>query len=120
MGDMLRKCLNWKVLAGLAAVGLAVWVLAPGLAAGAIPLLIVLVCPLSMLLMMRGMHGEESSVHGRTEPTNRAQASSVQELPEFKTRRAELEAERQTLSREIARLEEDEDRQSQGRQQTRP
>lgn len=48
-------CLNWKVVGGLAVVGLAVWAFAPNLVAGATPLLLALACPLSMLFMMRGM-----------------------------------------------------------------
>ncbi|MPZ15318.1 MAG: DUF2933 domain-containing protein [Chloroflexi bacterium] len=52
---MLRMCFNWKVLAGLAVLGLAVWVLAPGAAAAALPVLLALACPLSMLFMMQSM-----------------------------------------------------------------
>ena len=51
----LKCCLNPKVLIGLAAAGLAVVLLAPNLIAGAFPLLLALVCPLSMLVMMAGM-----------------------------------------------------------------
>ena len=51
----LHLCLNWKVVAGLAAVGVGIWVVAPGLMWAALPILIVLACPLSMLFMMRGM-----------------------------------------------------------------
>lgn len=50
-------CLNWKVIAGLAIAALGVWVLAPQLLAAALPVLILAACPLSMLLMMRGMGG---------------------------------------------------------------
>src|SRR6266567_5410044 len=57
--QMLFMCVNWKVVAGLAVVGVIVWVGAPQFLVGAIPLLIVAACPLSMLLMMRGMQGEE-------------------------------------------------------------
>src|SRR6266487_5466495 len=48
-------CLNWKVVAGLAVLGLGIWVVAPNLVWAAVPVLVVLACPLSMLLMMRGM-----------------------------------------------------------------
>lgn len=55
-------CMNWRVIVGLAAVGLGVWLVAPGLVAGAVPLLIVAMCPLSMLVMMGGMpRGQGSS-----------------------------------------------------------
>ena len=48
-------CLNWKVVAGLAGVGVGIWVVAPTLVWAALPVLVVLACPLSMVLMMRGM-----------------------------------------------------------------
>ncbi len=52
---MLKMCLNWKVLASLAAVGVGVYLFAPGLLAEAIPILLLAVCPLSMLFMMWSM-----------------------------------------------------------------
>jgi hypothetical protein len=52
---MLKMCLNWKVLASLAAVGVGVYLFAPGLLAEAVPILLLAACPLSMLLMMWGM-----------------------------------------------------------------
>jgi hypothetical protein len=48
-------CLNWNVLLGLAVVALAVGVVAPHLFWSAIPTLLVLACPLSMLLMLLRM-----------------------------------------------------------------
>lgn len=49
------RCLNWKVIAAVVAIGIGVYALAPGVAGGAVPLLVLAVCPLSMLLMMRAM-----------------------------------------------------------------
>jgi hypothetical protein len=49
------KCLNWKVIAALASVGLGIYLVAPALAAAATPLRVLAICPLSMLLMMRAM-----------------------------------------------------------------
>src|SRR6266568_4512198 len=60
-GSMLSMCLNWKVVAALAVVGLIVGIVAPQLLLGVIPLLILAACPLSMLFMMRGMQGGEQS-----------------------------------------------------------
>src|SRR5260221_13035899 len=56
-------CLNWKVIAGLAIVALGVWLVAPPLLAAALAVLILAACPLSMLLMMRGM-GNMSGMSG--------------------------------------------------------
>jgi UPF0716 family protein affecting phage T7 exclusion len=58
---MLKMCLNPKVLAGLAVMGGGVYLFAPGLLAEAVPILLLAVCPLSMLLMMWSMqhtHGQ--------------------------------------------------------------
>ena len=48
------KCFNRNVLIGLAAAALVLFFLVPS-ARGALPLLVVAACPLSMLLMMGGM-----------------------------------------------------------------
>lgn len=50
-------CINWKVVGGLAVVGVVIYAVAPDLVAGALPLLILAACPLSMLFMMKGMGG---------------------------------------------------------------
>lgn len=52
--DMLRMlgmCINPRVVSGLALVGLAAWLVAPQLVWGILPLLLLAVCPLSMLFM---------------------------------------------------------------------
>lgn len=59
-------CLNWKVLAGLGAAGVGLYLISPGLVVAALPLLLLAVCPLSMLLMMKGM--QESQTQGRHTP----------------------------------------------------
>ena len=56
MFTFLGMCLDWRVLIGLAVVGVAVWVIAPKFLLVVIPLLLVAACPLSMLFMMRHMH----------------------------------------------------------------
>lgn len=50
-------CFNKKVIVGLAVVAVGVVIAAPDLLLGALPLLILAACPLSMVLMMRGMRG---------------------------------------------------------------
>jgi hypothetical protein len=50
-------CFNRKVLIGLGAVAFGVLVVAPQLLSRMLPLLFVAACPLSMVLMMRGMSG---------------------------------------------------------------
>src|SRR5437870_11883984 len=51
---VLQCGLHPKVLAGLGAVAMAMALLAPNLTAGVYPLLLALVCPISMLVMMGG------------------------------------------------------------------
>lgn len=46
-------CLDKRIIGGLAVVALGVLVFAPSLFAAALPVLLVAVCPLSMLLMRR-------------------------------------------------------------------
>lgn len=53
---MFGMCFNWKVLAGLAAVGVALFfIVSPQVAVAALPLLLLAACPLSMVLMMVAM-----------------------------------------------------------------
>ncbi len=88
-------CLNWKVIVGLAVVGLGVWIAAPTLVGAAIPLLLTAICPLSMLAMVVGM----GRGRGMGQPT-RAQAPGVV-TPDLPT----LQARRVALVRDIAHLE---------------
>jgi hypothetical protein len=95
---MIRMCLNWKVIAGLTAAGLGLWLVAPNLLAAAVPILLLAVCPLSMLLMMRAM--------GRSSDTTRQQVSGDGRLlPPGDVRLERLRAQRALLDEEIAALE---------------
>lgn len=102
---MMKHCLNWKVFAGLALVGLGVWFVAPGAFAVSLPLLLLAACPLSMMVMMRAMGGMKGS-HG----TPPGHASPVEEpagetLADLKARLVSVQAEQETLARTVARLE---------------
>ncbi len=90
---MLKKCLNMKVLAGLAVVGVGIWLLAPELVTAAVPLLLLAACPLSMVLMM-AMMGKGNTQQGDA-------ASAGQPQPDS---RAALEARLRTLETEQAAL----------------
>ncbi len=94
----LKMCLNWKVLAGVAAVGAGLLIFAPGLAAAALPFLVLAICPLSMIFMMGAMNGM-----GQTSPTG---AVEVGQQPRNRNERlAELEMQQQALANQIAALE---------------
>jgi len=91
--QMLFMCLNWKVVAGLA--------VAPQLLLGAIPLLIVAACPLSMLFMMRGMQGggSQQAMPSASEQTHE------ERLAELHSRLSGLQAEQESLARQVAEME---------------
>lgn len=70
----MKMCINKNVVIGLAAVAGGVLLFAPQAIGAALPLLIVLACPLSMMVMMRGgMAGGESC------RTNQAKSASASE-----------------------------------------
>ena len=48
----LRCCLNGKVVGAVIAIGLLLWLAAPASGTAALPLLVALICPLSMGIMM--------------------------------------------------------------------
>ena len=103
--NMLKMCLNWKVIAGLALVGVALFVYAPGLAAAALPFLVLAICPLSMIFMMQAMNGM-----GGDSKSGEGCAMSGQKQPEGREGQlAQLKAEQQELSSKIAALETEQD-----------
>ena len=64
---LIECCLNWRVIAGLALAAAALFALAPKVALVSLPVLVALVCPISMLVMLVSMgrmkmgdHGQES------------------------------------------------------------
>jgi hypothetical protein len=81
--NAMRCCLNPKVIVGLAAVALGFLVVSPHLLGAALPLLIGLICPLSMIAMVIAMAGPRKT-----------QAS-----PGFDADKAELVALRQEVQR---------------------
>ncbi|GHO82554.1 hypothetical protein [Dictyobacter formicarum] len=62
--NCMQMCLNWKVLVGLTLVALLVGVVAPHFLWAALPMLLVLGCPLSMIIMMVSMsRRRENALH---------------------------------------------------------
>lgn len=98
MDKMLRMCLNWKVLAGLALVAVGVGVYRPDLLGAALPILLLAACPLSMLLMMRTMgHRDGGGGNGQT--------SALPDDPAtLRTRMNALAAEQERVSEKLVRL----------------
>ncbi len=100
--DCVQMCLNWKVLVGLAVVGLAVWIVAPQLVLAALPLLLVAACPLSMLVMMGRMRGGQSAQANQPPAAGRTRDEQVAEL---RSRLLSAQAEQEVIARQIAEIE---------------
>ena len=88
MKRVLGVCLDWRVLAGLGAIALAIWLYAPQLLLAALPVLLVLACPISMGVMAWMMRGEMSHPSASVSAADRLVA---------------LEREQARLAAEIAR-----------------
>lgn len=58
MKRALEMCFDRRVVVGLGVLALAIWLLAPQFLLAALPLLVLLACPLSMVLMAWMMRGE--------------------------------------------------------------
>jgi hypothetical protein len=118
-------CLNWKVLAGLGAIGLGIWLFAPGLVGGgSLLLLLALACPLSCVLMllpmMRGNQGSQGmaccapGAPGDTEMNQEYMPSVVaptseEQLVELRFQLANLQTQHEAMKRELAALEAEEE-----------
>lgn len=97
MKSALGMCFNWKVLAGLGIIAVGVLLFAPGAALAVLPLLLLAVCPLSMVMMMFAMRGH---VAGASESCHHAENEASVE-----TKRARLTAlrkEEQRLQLELS------------------
>jgi Protein of unknown function (DUF2933) len=90
---ILRACLDPRVLLALGGVALAIFVLAPSLVLGVIPLLIVAACPLSMVVMMATM---------RQGQAGQAQAGAARAPDDVRRELADLGARQRRLEAELA------------------
>ena len=90
--QMLKHCLNWKVIAALAVLGVGIYVVAPNLVAAALPLLILAICPLSMLFMMKGMQGMQRSggADGKDHASAESGSTREEELTRLRTQQSDL------------------------------
>jgi hypothetical protein len=87
MRQLLRFCLDPRVLVAFGALAVAIWLVAPSLLYAAIPALIALACPVSMAVMAWTMRPGKAGAGPRAADAVRA------ELARLDARRAELEAE---------------------------
>lgn len=97
--NMLRTCYDWRVLTGLAALGIGIYFVAPGLVAAALPLLVLAACPLSMLLMMKAMGGSQA-------PSSSApEAGAVDRVAVLRHELASLGQRQEQLAEELRAIE---------------
>src|SRR2546428_8321418 len=106
--QMLECCLNPKVLAGLGAVAVATALLAPNLTAGVFPLLLALVCPISMLVMMGGTARMGANPASRQNPREGARVEVPQaDIPVAPGTRLAPRAQQQLLAKQTAMIAEE-------------
>ena len=80
---MFGMCINKRVVAGLAVTALVLLVLSPRLLAVLAPVLVMAICPLSMVFMMRAMGGRrdaDTGPEGATDPQLRELEEEVNRL----------------------------------------
>lgn len=92
MTRMLKMCLNWRVLVGLAFAGIGIGLFAPGLFGGALPILLLAACPISMLVMMATMR----------QPTSREPAP--EDVNSLQAQLADLTGQQEQVKERLARL----------------
>ncbi len=95
MAKLFGMCFNWKVLLALFAVGVGIWLVVPSLLLGALPLLLLAACPLSMFVMAWVMKGR---MEGSPKP---AQVAPQDHLADLQARKVALERESAEVNREI-------------------
>lgn len=120
-------CFNWKVLAGLAGLGLGIYVVAPELVLGVLPLLLLAACPLSMLFMSKSMMGGQGAQQGQQAPAAQDQRlpaatdaalTREEQLAQLRGQLAGLQAQQAALAAQIGTLARDEAREQSPRNGT--
>lgn len=96
--NILRACYDWRVLTALGVLGAGIYLVAPGLLAAALPLLLLAACPLSMILMMKAMSGQQTGSEQPLAPTGEDRVGVLrQELIQLGQRQEQLTAELHAL-----------------------
>ena len=100
---------NWKMLAGVAVVGVGLYLVAPNQVLGALPLLLLAACPLSMLLMAlfmgKGMAGGQCERHAEQMPQTMGSAPTREEqLAQLRIQLQAVEAQQAALAAQVSIL----------------
>ena len=105
--NMLKMCLNWKVLAGLAAVAVGIYVVAPGALAATAPVLFLAACPLSMLVMMK-MMGRDNAARQEPAPPGGVTTGHSVDQDELSAELQRLQARQTAVADQLEALRRDE------------
>ena len=103
-----RFCIDWKVVAGLAAVAVGIFLVQPRLFASALPVLLVAACPLSMVLMMWGMRGMSQPAQPPAMPTPLVadgQLNPHEQIARLRSQLTELQSAQAGITDQIRSLE---------------
>lgn len=98
---LIECCLNWRVIAGLALFGAGLFVIAPKLALGSLPVLVTLVCPISMLVMIVSMGRKNMSGRGHEEAGDFLNLSRDQQLQMLEERLERVQLERREIASQM-------------------
>ena len=97
---LVECCLNWRVIVGLALVGSAMFLYAPKLALAYVPVLLALVCPISMLVMMLAMSRKDMG--GRSNEVAPPNLSRDQQLQLLEQRLERVQQHHRAMASELA------------------
>ena len=105
---LIECCLNWRVIVGLAGAGVVLLIFAPSLAVISLPVLVALVCPISMLVMWVSM--SRMNMEGRnalrSEPLPTLQnLDRQQQLQLLEERLDRVRAQQREIARQLPALE---------------
>jgi hypothetical protein len=102
-----RFCIDWKVVAGLAAVAVGLFLFQPRLFTSALPVLLVAACPLSMLLMMWGMRSMAQPAPTRTapQPVANPQRTPHEQIAGLRSQLSDLQSAQLAIMDQIRSLE---------------
>ena len=102
---LIECCLNWRVIAVLAFTGAALFIFAPKLAIGSLPVLVALVCPISMLVMIVSMGRNNKGGRGHEETGAFQNLSRDQQLQVLEQRLERVQVQRRAIASQLPTLE---------------
>ena len=97
---LVECCLNWRVIVGVALVGAALFLYAPKLGLAYLPVLLALVCPISMLVMMLSMG--RMNMGGRGNEVAPQNLSRDQQLQLLEQRLERIQQQHRAMANELA------------------